>query len=95
MTAEANVGFMQIINPHLIVLRTFERGVGETAACGSNASAAAVAGIFNQWLCHPVTVQCRAGLLQIGWQGEQTRITMQGPASRVFEGVIHEDLLRS
>jgi diaminopimelate epimerase len=84
----ANVGFMQIINKNHIRLRTFERGVGETFACGSNACAAAVAGIANAWLAPQVTVDFRYGSLVIDWQGENQPIYMTGPAARVFSGVL-------
>ncbi len=82
----ANVGFMEIVTPHHIRLRTYERGVGETFACGSNACAAAVAGIANGWLQHPVTVEFPHGALSIGWEGHQQTIRMTGPASRIFTG---------
>lgn len=84
----ANVGFMQILNRYHIRLRTYERGVGETHACGSNACAAAVAGIANGWLDHNVEVQFRYGSLMIEWAGEGKPIKMTGPATRVFDGVI-------
>ncbi len=85
----ANVGFMQIINPDHIRLRTYERGTGETFACGSNACAAAVAGIANGWLNHRVNVEFRYGSLEIEWEGSQNKpIHMTGPASRVYSGKI-------
>lgn len=84
----ANVGFMQIINNKHIRLRTFERGAGETFACGSNACAAAVAGIINGWLQNSVEVEFRIGSLLIEWKGEGAPIHMTGPASRVFDGEI-------
>ena len=81
-----NVGFMQISNLHEIRLRVFERGAGETLACGSGACAAAVAGISNGWLYTPVTVHTRGGDLTIEWAGEQQPVMMRGPATTVFEG---------
>jgi diaminopimelate epimerase len=81
-----NVGFMQILNPHHILLRTFERGAGETLACGSNACAAAVAGISNAWLQKRVSVEFRYGTLTIEWGGGDQAIHMIGPATKVFEG---------
>lgn len=83
-----NVGFMQVINRNHLRLRTFERGVGETQACGSNACAAVVAGIANDWLQHKVTVEFFYGSLSIEWEGGKTPVTMSGPASRVFVGEI-------
>lgn len=83
-----NVGFMQVINPHHIRLRTFERGAGETCACGSNASAAVVAGRINGWLQDHVEVEFQYGKLAVEWQGAKTPIKMTGPATRVFSGKI-------
>lgn len=84
----ANVGFMQVVDRNHIQLRTFERGVGETFACGSNACAAVVAGIINGWLDKTVSVAFRYGSLTIAWRGENSPILMTGPASRVYEGKI-------
>lgn len=84
----ANVGFMQVINPHHILLRTFERGAGETHACGSNACAAVVAGMMNGWLKERVDVEFRYGLLTIEWKGEGKPIYMTGPAVKVFSGTL-------
>jgi diaminopimelate epimerase len=84
----ANVGLMQIIDRHHLLLRTFERGVGETNACGSNACAAAVAGIVNGWLANKVQVEFRYGSLSIDWQGGHEPLYMSGPATRVFSGEI-------
>lgn len=85
----ANIGFMQIINSHHIKLRTFERGVGETLACGSNACAAAVAGILNGSLTHSVTVEFQCGSLLIEWAGEGHPIFMTGPANLVYVGELN------
>lgn len=82
----ANVGFMQIINPNQIRLRTFERGVGETQACGSNACAAAIAGIGNGWLNSPVKVEYAHGSLDIEWAGNEAPVYMTGPASQIYAG---------
>jgi diaminopimelate epimerase len=81
-----NVGFMQIVNPKHIILRTYERGVGETLACGSNACAAAIAGIQNDLLEPHVTVELPLGCLQIHWQGKHSPVVMIGPAAKVFDG---------
>lgn len=85
----ANVGFMQIINPHHVLLRTFERGVGETFACGSNACAAALTGIINGWLQAPISVEFIHGHLLIEWDDEKKSIYMTGPATFVFTGKIN------
>lgn len=84
-----NVGFMQIIHPSHAKLRTVERGAGETCACGSNASAAAVVGIINGWLEHKVAIEYRYGTLQIEWQSDNKPLYMSGPAAFVFDGVIN------
>lgn len=81
-----NVGFMQMISPNHIRLRTFERGVGETFACGSNACAAAVAGIANGWLSDTVQVDFRYGYLRIEWAGAHHPVNMIGPAVKVYDG---------
>ena len=83
-----NVGFVEVLNRKRIRLRTFERGVGETLACGSNACAAVVTGIMNQQLDHNVTVELALGELVIQWEGDHHPVMMSGPASRVFNGVM-------
>lgn len=83
-----NAGFMQIINQHHIRLRVFERGAGETLACGTGACAAAVAGIRLGCLQTPVQVDMRGGSLSIAWAGEESVVMMTGPAVAVFEGNI-------
>jgi len=84
-----NVGFMQVLNRSEIQLRVYERGVGETQACGTGACAAVVAGIQQGWLDSNVVVHLTGGDLQIEWQGEGSPILMTGPASKVFEGQIY------
>ena len=84
-----NAGFMQILNPHEIKLRVYERGAGETLACGTGACAAAVAGIQLGLLESPVIVHARGGDLQIAWAGEGEAVLMTGAAEIVFEGSIH------
>ncbi len=81
-----NVEFMQIINPSHIRLRVYERGVGETLACGTGAAAAAIAGIKQNLLQSPVTVAFLQGELQVHWAGEDSTIIMKGPAISVFAG---------
>jgi diaminopimelate epimerase len=81
-----NAGFMQIVDPHHIRLRVFERGSGETLACGSGACAAVASGIRLGLLQSPVRVSMRGGELNISWNGDQSPVWMTGPASTVFEG---------
>jgi diaminopimelate epimerase len=83
-----NVGFMEILDRTHIRLRTFERGAGETFACGSNACAAVVAGINNNLLDHKVVVILPYGELLIEWLGDSSPVLMTGPATRVFDGMI-------
>ena len=89
----ANIGFMQINNRADIALRVYERGAGETIACGSGACAAVVAGIQLGLLDHKVTAHLSGGDLSIEWPGEGHAITMTGPASTSFEGEIELPLL--
>ncbi len=86
-----NAGFMQIMDRHHIQLRVFERGAGETLACGTGACAAVVAGIRRGLLDSPVRVDARGGQLSIAWDGARdtaTPVMMTGPAVSVFEGEI-------
>ena len=83
-----NVGFMQIVNPHHIRLRVFERGSGETLACGTGACAAVVSGQLRGWLNQGVKVSLPGGDLFIDWDGEGA-VKMTGPAERVFEGKVN------
>ncbi len=83
-----NVGFMQVINKQHIKLRVYERGAGETAACGSGACAAAVAGQLLDLLSPEITVQLGNGDLFIEWQGDGEPVYMTGPTATVFEGEI-------
>lgn len=83
-----NVGFLQIITPKQARLRVFERGAGETLACGTGACAAVVAGIQQGLLETQVRVQLRGGELDIRWQGEGHPVWMTGPTARVFEGIL-------
>lgn len=83
-----NAGFMQIINAHHVRLRVYERGSGETLACGSGACAAAVSGIKLGLLQSPVRVSMRGGELNIAWNGNAEPVWMTGPAETVFEGEI-------
>ncbi|MEW6766261.1 MAG: diaminopimelate epimerase [Pseudomonadota bacterium] len=83
-----NVGFMQVVAPDHIRLRVYERGAGETLACGTGACAAVVAGRLHGWLADTVKVDLPGGRLTIHWQGEGRHVMMTGPATRVFEGSI-------
>jgi len=83
-----NVGFMEIIDRSRIRLRVFERGVGETLACGSGACAAVVIGRIQGTLDETVTVELRGGDLVVSWAGEHQPVLMTGPATFVFEGKI-------
>jgi diaminopimelate epimerase len=87
-----NAGYMQIINRNEIKLRVFERGAGETLACGTGACAAVVSGIRRALLDSPVTVHTRGGELQIAWggviDGVAQPVMMTGPATTVFEGEV-------
>lgn len=85
----ANIGFMQISSRSSIHLRVFERGSGETIACGSGASAAVVAGIQLGLLDRRVTAHLRGGELVIEWAGEGQSVMMTGPAETVYDGVIN------
>lgn len=84
-----NAGFMHIVDTGRIRLRVYERGVGETLACGSGACAAAVAGIQLGKLDNRVQVQVQGGLLSVNWQGEGHPVWMSGPATTVFQGRIN------
>jgi diaminopimelate epimerase len=84
----ANIGFMQVVDAHHIRLRVFERGSGETLACGSGACGAVVVGIEQGLLCSPVQVDLPGGALHIRWAGRGEAVFMAGPASTVFQGVI-------
>ena len=83
-----NAGFMQIVDRSHIRLRVFERGAGETLACGSGACAAVVAGIRLGLLDACVDVQMRGGTLTMSWAGETSPVMMTGPATLVFHGEI-------
>ncbi len=83
---KVNAGFMQIISRNEVKLRVFERGVGETQACGSGACAAVAVGILQGVLDCDVTVHLQRGDLFIRWQGVGEPLYMTGPASHVFDG---------
>jgi len=83
-----NAGFMQIIDNGHIRLRVYERGAGETLACGTGACAAVAVGSLQGHLSEQVQVDLPGGSLQISWQGEASPVMMTGPATTVFEGKI-------
>ena len=83
-----NAGFLQIVDRGHVRLRVYERGAGETLACGTGACAAVVAGIRLGLLDRRVDVQTHGGILTIEWQGEGQPVLMTGPATTVFEGDI-------
>lgn len=84
-----NAGFMQVLDRKSIRLRVFERGVGETLACGTGACAAVVAGIRLGLLDRRVDVHTRGGILTIEWSGGASSVQMTGPAVTVFSGSIN------
>jgi diaminopimelate epimerase len=83
-----NAGFLQVQDRQHVKLRVFERGAGETLACGTGACAAVVAGIRRGLLDSPVQVEARGGRLTISWAGEGEPVYLSGPAETVFEGEI-------
>lgn len=85
----ANIGFMQIINNEHIRLRVYERGVGETQACGSGACAAAAVGIQQGLLKKNIRVDLPAGMLKIRWNGLGYPLFMTGPSTHIYDGIIN------
>ena len=83
-----NAGFMQVVSESEVRLRVFERGVGETLACGTGACAAVVYGMSRNWLRESVTVHLPGGKLSISWAGPGQPVIMTGPTAVVFEGTI-------
>ena len=84
----ANIGFLQVVDPDHVMLRVYERGSGETEACGSGACAAMIIARQNGWVNDRVTVRLRGGRLRISWKGEGEPVWMTGPANHVFDGQI-------
>lgn len=84
--ARVNAGFMQIIDTEHIMLRVYERGVGETKACGTGACAAVVSGIKRNLLAREVKVEFSGGKLLIIWPDNSSSVWMTGPAMHVFDG---------
>ncbi len=83
-----NVGFMQIINRQHIKLRVFERGTGETQACGTGACAAAVAAIRQNLVDRQVNVELPGGTLDISWAHDNAHVIMTGPTQHSFDGIL-------
>ncbi len=88
-----NAGYMQIVDRAHIRLRVYERGAGETLACGSGACAAVVVGRLRGMLDDTVEVLVRGAVLHIAWQGEGEPVWMTGPATTVYDGSINMDNL--
>ncbi|MBA53495.1 MAG: diaminopimelate epimerase [Pseudomonadales bacterium] len=86
---KANIGFCQVVDRQNIRLRVFERGVGETRACGTGACAAAVVSIAANLVDNKVNVTLPGGNLQIEWQGENQPVYMTGPATTVYDGTVY------
>ncbi len=85
----ANIGFMEVISPSEVRLRVYERGAGETQACGTGACAAVVSGRLRGLLDQRVTVHLPGGDLEIEWAGEGHSVMMTGPVATVYEGQIY------
>jgi len=83
-----NAGYVQVLDRGRVALRVWERGAGETLACGTGACAAAVYGIKSGRLDSPVLVQTRGGALTIHWAGGDNAVWMKGPAQTVFDGTV-------
>jgi diaminopimelate epimerase len=84
----ANAGYMEVVDRHRINLRVYERGAGETLACGTGACAAVVTGVTRGYLDSPVSVRARGGPLNIAWAGGRRPVLLTGAAETVFEGAI-------
>lgn len=82
----ANVEFVTVVDPHTLSMRVFERGAGETLACGSGACAAAVAALIDGRAASPVEVRMPGGVVTVAWEGPGTDVYLTGSAETVFEG---------
>jgi diaminopimelate epimerase len=83
-----NAGYIEVVDRRRVKLRVYERGAGETLACGTGACAAVVAGIMRGYLDSPVSVQTNGGRLSIAWAGGRRPVMLTGAAETVFEGAI-------
>jgi diaminopimelate epimerase len=90
-----NVGFMHVVNNHFVELRVFERGSGETLACGTGACAAVVSGVQQGLLAREVRVKLPGGELLIAWPESSSSVWMTGPAEHVFDGEISWAMINS
>lgn len=90
--ARTNVEFVKVVDDHAAQMRVWERGAGETMACGTGASASAVAAILNGYCSDHVVMRLLGGYLSIEWQ-EGESVFLTGPASEAFSGTIHQSLL--
>jgi diaminopimelate epimerase len=86
--ARVNVGFLHVVDRQRAQLRVWERGAGETQACGTGACAAAVAAISQGWMDSPLLIDLPGGRLSIEWAGPGQPVVMTGPAVRVYEGQV-------
>ena len=84
-----NVNFMQLVNRKKIKLRVFERGVGETPACGTGSCAAVVAGVRQQVIDSRVEVSSPGGTLEVEWSGANNPVKVTGPVEHVFDGILN------
>lgn len=84
-----NVEFVEVIDPHHVRERTWERGVGETLACGTGNCAVLSAGVKSSRLASPLTLEARGGVFQLTWSEETKHVILQGPAEVVYSGDIH------
>jgi diaminopimelate epimerase len=89
-----NVGFMEVLDTERISLRVFERGVGETLACGTGAAAAVAVGRNRGLLAARVDVSLPGGMLEVSWQGPGSSLWLTGPTTWVYEGRIEYDPTR-
>ena len=85
-----NTEFVEVLNPHEVNMRVWERGAGETLACGTGACASAVACILNHMTENEITLHLVGGDLRVQWDRDKNRIFMTGPATVVFDGEIPE-----
>lgn len=83
-----NVGFMEVVSREKLRLRVYERGAGETLACGTGACAAVALGIRLGWLDRTVAVQARGGVLRVHWSADDAHLFLSGPAVTVFSGEV-------
>ncbi|MBP6917885.1 MAG: diaminopimelate epimerase [Legionellaceae bacterium] len=90
---QTNVGFLNILNPHHLQLRVYERGCGETLACGSGAVAAAAIGQLYHNMTHEIRVSLPGGDLQVSWPKRTGPLYLRGPATFVYDGNLGEDAL--